>query len=136
MKKFVKCVSSFEGRVYSDQQTGVIEDKPAVKIQSASAAPGIAPTPRSVVQVPMTDDESAGSGGVPGPGPMLSGDEEGEDDESGHDDDEEEVDEINHEKLPKVTVLAHSPGKSLQEIYVIFCRDCFRGPPPWAVFHG
>jgi len=97
--------------VYSGQQTDVIESKPAVKIQSASAAPGIAPAPRSVVQVPMTDDESAGSGGVPGPVPMLSGDEEGEDDESGHDDDEEEVAEINHEKLPKVAVRAHSPCK-------------------------
>ena len=47
-----------------EQQTGVIETKPAVKIQSASASPGIAIEPRSVVQGPMPDDGSTVSGGV------------------------------------------------------------------------
>ncbi len=42
--------------MYSDQQTVVIEPKPAVKIQSASASPGIVIAPGSVVQVPMPDD--------------------------------------------------------------------------------
>jgi hypothetical protein len=42
-----------EGRAYSDQQTGVIEVKPTVKIQSASGSPGIPTTPRSVVEVPI-----------------------------------------------------------------------------------
>jgi len=72
--------------VYSDQQTGVIEVKPAVKIQSVSVAPGIATAPRSVVQVPIPDDDPTDSGGVSGTVPMLSGDEEvneGEDDDSG-----------------------------------------------------
>jgi hypothetical protein len=31
-----------EGSVYSGQRTGVIDAKPGVKIQSASASPGIA----------------------------------------------------------------------------------------------
>jgi hypothetical protein len=39
-----------EGSVYSGQRTGVIDAKPAVKIQSASASPGIAIAPRAVVQ--------------------------------------------------------------------------------------
>jgi len=75
------------------------------KIQSVSAAPGIATAPRSVVQVPMPDDEATDSGGVAAGVPMLCGDgqlDEGEeDDESGNDDDEEEVHEINREELPK-----------------------------------
>ena len=54
-----------EGSVYGGQQTGVIESKPAVKIQSASVDPGIGTTPRSVVQVPtVTDDQPTVSGGV------------------------------------------------------------------------
>jgi hypothetical protein len=51
-----------EGSVYSSQQTGVIDDNPVVKIQSASTSPGIAISPRAVVQVPMPDDGSTGSG--------------------------------------------------------------------------
>jgi hypothetical protein len=39
-----------EGSVYSGQRTGVIDAKPAVKIQSASDSPGIAIAPRAVVQ--------------------------------------------------------------------------------------
>ena len=91
--------------MYSGQQTVVIETKPAVKIQSASASPGIAIAPRSVVQVPMPDDGSTGSGGVAAVVSMWSGDEkvnEGEDEESGHGDDEEEMDDINHDKLPRL----------------------------------
>ncbi len=42
----------------------MIETKETVKIQSVSVDPGIATAPRSVVQVPMTDDEPTGSGGV------------------------------------------------------------------------
>ena len=73
----------------------MIEAKPAVKIQSASASPGIAIAPPSVVQVPMPDDGSTGSGAVDTEAvSMVSGDEEvneGEDNESGDGDDEEEV---------------------------------------------
>ena len=58
-----------------------------MKIQSASATPGIAIAPRAVVQELMPDD-----------GSMVSGDEE-EENESWEDDDEEEVHEINHAKL-------------------------------------
>ncbi len=47
--------------MYSDQQTDVIETKPAVKIQSSSTTPGITTVPRSVVQVPVSDDESTDS---------------------------------------------------------------------------
>ena len=45
---------------------------------------------------------------------MVSGDEEvnqGEENESWEDDDEEEVDEINHAKLPSTVIHAHSPGR-------------------------
>ena len=68
-----------------------------MKIQSASADPGIDTAPRSVLQVPMTDNVPTVSGGVSEVVSMLpvasdvSGDEEvneEEDDESGHDDDE------------------------------------------------
>ena len=38
-------------------ESNAIEATPAVQRQSASAAPGIATAPRSVVQVPMTDGE-------------------------------------------------------------------------------
>ena len=48
--------------MYSDQRTGVIDTKPAVKIQSTSASPGIVMAPRAVVQVPMPDDGSTVSG--------------------------------------------------------------------------
>ena len=103
-----------EGSVYSDQRTGVIDAKPAVKIQSASSSPGIAIAPRSVVQVPMSDDGSTDSGGVVATLSMLSGVlevNEGEDEESGDGDDEEEVDEINHARLLSVVVHPHSPGR-------------------------
>jgi hypothetical protein len=42
----------------------VIDANPAVKMQSASASPGIAIAPRAVVEVPMPepDDGSTGSG--------------------------------------------------------------------------
>ena len=91
--------------MYSGQQTCVIEAKPAVKMQSASVSPGIAMAPRSVLQVPMPDDGSTGSGGVAVTVSMMPTDEEvneGEDEESGHGDDEEEMDDINHEKLPRL----------------------------------
>ncbi len=45
---------------------------------------------------------------------MVSGDEEvnrGEENESWEDDDEEEVDEINHGKLPSTAIHTHSPGR-------------------------
>ncbi len=68
----------------SGQRTGVIDAKPAVKIQSAYASPGIDIPPRAVVQEFMPDD-----------GSMVSGDEEvNKENESWEDDDE-----INHEKL-------------------------------------
>jgi hypothetical protein len=47
--------------VYSVQRTVVIHAKPAVKIQSASASPGIVIAPRAVVEVPMSDDGSTDS---------------------------------------------------------------------------
>jgi hypothetical protein len=53
-----------EGSVYWGPQTAAIEAKPAVKIQSASAAPGIATAPRSVLQVPMDGNVPTGSGGA------------------------------------------------------------------------
>ena len=91
--------------MYSGQRTGVIDAKPAVKIQSASASPGSAIAPRAVVEVPMPDDGSTGSGAAVDIADALmgSGDEEvnqAEENESSEDDDEEEVDEINHAKLP------------------------------------
>jgi hypothetical protein len=45
---------------------------------------------------------------------MVSGDEEvneGKENESGDGDDEEEVDEINHARLPSAVIHAHSPGR-------------------------
>jgi hypothetical protein len=42
----------------------VIGDKPAVKIQSTSPAPGIGTAPPSVGQVPMPDDVPTGSATV------------------------------------------------------------------------
>ena len=42
----------------------MIGSKQAVKIQSASTAPGIGTTPPSVGQVPMTDDVPTGSATV------------------------------------------------------------------------
>jgi hypothetical protein len=47
-----------EGSVYSDQRTDVNDVKPAVKIQS----PRITIASRAVVQVPIPDDGSTGSG--------------------------------------------------------------------------
>ena len=44
-----------EESVDSGQRTGVIDANPAVKIQSASASPGIAIAPRAVVEVPMPE---------------------------------------------------------------------------------
>ena len=90
-----------------------------MKSQSASAAPGIATVPRSVLQVPMTGNVSTTSGGVSvsvsmvSAGSSGSADEEDkeEDEEWGHVDDEQDVDEINHETLPKVVVRVHSPDR-------------------------
>ena len=42
----------------------MIEDTPTVKIQSTSTTPGITTPPRSVVQVPMADDEPTDLGEV------------------------------------------------------------------------
>ncbi len=104
--------------MYSGQRTGVIDAKPAVKIQSASASPGIAIAPRAVVEVlmPEIDDGSTGSGatGDIADALMGSGGEEVnqvEENESWEDDDEEEVDEINHAKLTSAVIRAHSPGR-------------------------
>ena len=79
-----------EGSVYGDQQTGAIESKPTVKIQSSSVDPGIA-TVTSVLQVPMSDNVHTDSGGVRASvsmvsaGSHVSADEEykEEDEESG-----------------------------------------------------
>jgi len=69
--------------------------------------------------VPMTDDEATVSGGVSvdalmlPAGSLTSSDQEDkdEDEESGHVDDEEDVDEINHETLPKEAVRTHTPSR-------------------------
>ena len=102
----------------SGQRTGVIDANPAVKMQSPSASPGIAIAPRAVVEVPMTepDDGSTASGAAVHIADALmgTGDEEVtqvEENESWEDDDEEEVDEINHAKLPSAVIRAHSPGR-------------------------
>jgi hypothetical protein len=107
-----------EESVDSDQRTDVIDANPAVKIQSASASPGIVIAPRAVVEVPMPEPEdgSTGSGAAVDIEDALmgSGDEEVnqvEENESWEDDDEEKVDEINHAKLPSVVIRAHSPGR-------------------------
>ncbi len=100
--------------MYSDQRTDVIDAKPAVKIQSVSASPGIVIAPRAVVEVPMSDDGSTGSGAAVDTeaASMVSGDvNRGEENESWEDDDEEEVDEINHGKLPSAVIHTHSPGR-------------------------
>ena len=90
----------------------------AVKIQSASAAPGIATVPRSVVQVPMSDNVPTGSAEVSASASVLparvhvsSDEDDKEDEESGHDDDEEVVDDVNHAALPKGAVHGNSPGR-------------------------
>ena len=78
-------------------------------IQSASAAPGIATAPRSVVQVPMTDAEPTALGEVsvsvsilPTVSVVSDEDEEKDEDvESGNSDDDEDMDDINHTTLPK-----------------------------------
>ncbi len=95
----------------------MIETKPVVKSQSASVDPGIATEPRSVVQVPMTDNVPTGSGEVSVSPSVLPArvhvssdeDDKEEDEESGHDDDEEDVDDINHVALPKGAVRGNSP---------------------------
>jgi hypothetical protein len=115
-----------EGSVYSDQQTGVIETKPAVKIQSASASPGIATVPRSVVQVPIPDCGSTGSGRVAETVSMLSGDEEvneGGDEESGHGDDEGEMEEINHENLSETVVTLNETPPAKYDLMADLLHD-------------
>ena len=86
-----------------------------VNMQSGSASPAIAIAPRSVVQVRMPDDGSTVSGAGEGEAvSMVSAGEDvnlGEENELCEDDDEEEVDEINHAKLPRETIRAHSPGR-------------------------
>jgi hypothetical protein len=87
--------------VYSGQQTAVIGTKPAVKIQSASAAPGIATAPPSVGQVPMADDVPTDSATVSVDVSMLAAgsfvcsdeDDKDEDEDSGYVDDDDEDDE-------------------------------------------
>ena len=84
-------------------------------MQSGSASPAIAIAPRSVVQVRMPEDGSTGSGAGEGEAvPTVSAGDEGnlgEENELWEDDDEEEVDEINHAKLPREAIRAHSPGR-------------------------
>ena len=102
----------------------MIETTPAVKNQSTSDTSEITTVPRSVVQVPMTDNLTTGTGGVSTSvnvlpaGTYVSIDEEEkeEDEESGHTDDEEDVDDINHSALPKETVHTNSPGKRVQRV--------------------
>ena len=97
-----------------------------MKSQSASAAPGIATAPRSVVQVPMADNVPTGSGGVSASASVfparvhVSSDENDkeEDEESGHDDDEEAVDDVNHAALPKGSVRGNSPGRRSQRAHI------------------
>ena len=98
----------------------MIETKPVVKSQSASATPGIATALRSVFQVPMTDNVPTVSGEVSASASVfparvhVSSDEDDkeEDEESGHDDDEESVD--NHPALTKGVVRGNSPGRRPQ----------------------
>ncbi len=74
--------------LYYGQHTDVIEAKPAVKVQSVCATPGIATGPRSVLQVPIADNVSTGSGGVSASVVLyvcvfhVSGDDEEDQDES------------------------------------------------------
>jgi hypothetical protein len=101
----------------------VHEAKPAVKVQSACVAPDIDTGPLSVLQVPITENVSTGWGGVSVSVTLnvsVSGVEEDHDKttESAYIDDEEDVDEINHETLPKKTFHTHSP-----------CRRAQRSPP-------
>ncbi len=82
--------------------------------QSASAAPGIATAPRSVVQVPMADGESTGFREVSAPSSAAvqvpeEEEEKNEDAESGNSDDDEDIDDINHTALPKEVVRPNSP---------------------------
>ncbi len=91
----------------------MIEATPAVQRQSASAVPGIATAPRSVVQVPMADGEPTGFGKV-----SVSAltalevpeeeEEKDEDVESGNSDDDEDMDDINH------TTLLRQPHRGAQ----------------------
>jgi len=63
----------------------------------------------------MPEDGSTGSGAGEGEAvPTVSAGDEGnlgEENELWEDDDEEEVDEINHAKLPREVIRAHSPGR-------------------------
>ena len=63
----------------------------------------------------MPDDGSTGSGAGEGEAvPTVSAGDEGnlgEENELWEDDDEEEVDEINHAKLPREAIHAHSPAR-------------------------
>ena len=59
-----RCGRQGEGSVHCGQNTGVIETKPEVKVQSTCVSPGISTGSRSVLQVPMTNNVSTGSGGV------------------------------------------------------------------------
>jgi len=83
----------------------VIGAKPAVKIQSASAAPGIGTAPPSVGQVPMTDDVPTGSATVSVDVSMLPVED------SGYVDDDDEDDEINQHVQG---VLGYFPSESLR----------------------
>ena len=74
--------------MYSGQQTDVIEVKPAVKIQSASPTPGIVTAPRSVLQVPMTDNVPTVSGGVSPDVSIVSAGSHGSADEEDKEEDE------------------------------------------------
>ena len=102
----------------------MIEATPAVKSQSASAAPGIVTAPRSVVQVPMADGEPTGLGEVSVSVSMLPAaqavsdeeEENDEDEQAEHSDDEEEVDDVNHAALPKEAVRANSPTQRPQTV--------------------
>jgi hypothetical protein len=85
-----------------------------VQRQSASASPGIATVPRSVVQVPMADAEPTvfPEVSVPSSAAVQVPEEEEEkveDTESGNSDDDEDMDDINHTTLPKEVVRPNSP---------------------------
>ncbi len=89
-----------------------------MKIQSASAAPGVATAPCSVLQVPMPGNVPTGSAGVCASVSMVSArshvcaDEEynEEDEESKHVDDKEDVYEINHD----VDEISHGYPRGLE----------------------
>jgi hypothetical protein len=96
----------------------VIEVTPAVQRQSASADPGIATAPRSVVEVPMADGEQTDCGEVSvsvSAALEVSEEEEekDEDAESGNSDDDEDMDDINPDparEVSKVRISADDGG--------------------------